>query len=136
MAQNNSKQPISDQEENKNYNNELKTGLAMVQAKDLSFNTRKIIDENKLKEAKKKLINELFHMMETLGVNLNDLQSINQFLQKLDTIDPDLRELFEVSFNNLINDGDVNPQAPAKETPNENEGLMGRDLSQEQLMPR
>jgi len=119
MAQNNSKQPISDQEENKNYNNELKTGLAMVQAKDLSFNTRK-----------------LFHMMETLGVNLNDLQSINQFLQKLDTIDPDLRELFEVSFNNLINDGDVNPQAPAKETPNENEGLMGRDLSQEQLMPR
>ena len=74
---------------------------------------RSKIDETRLQSTKTRLIQALFRMMKDLGVDPTSLESINEFLQALDKQDPDLRELFEVSFNTLISDRDVNPQAPA-----------------------
>lgn len=107
----------------------LEAGLEDVQSKERDFNSNKIINENKLKATKARLIQNLFQMMTDLGVDPTNLESINEFLQSLDQQDPDLRELFEVSFNSLIGDQDVNPQAPAPEVSGpveENAGLFGR----------
>ena len=67
----------------------------------------------------------MFEMLKQAGVDPNNLDSINSFLAKLDAQDPDLREIFEVAFNNLISDTDVNPQAPTPPAP-DGGGLMSK----------
>lgn len=99
-----------------------------VKSLDRNVRSQKIINKNKLAEAKSKVIRELFTMMQNLGVDPSDLESINQFLQTLEQQDPDLRELFEVAFNTLISDRDVNPMADsmAQEQEQGNGGLMDK----------
>jgi len=131
--------------------NKLQNMFEDVQNKNRSLNSNQVINQNKLKETKIKLIQELFKMMQNLGVDPNNLESINQFLQQLDAQNPDLRELFEVAFGKLIGDSDVNPEAPPAipETPQgtpqevtqpvaEPAGLMDRfkNLAPQALMPR
>lgn len=77
------------------------------------------------KELKVKLIRDLFSIMKKSGVDPRDLGAINGFLQSLEEQDPDLKEIFEVAFNNLIGDRDVNPQAPQPSQP-ESAGLMNQ----------
>ena len=114
----------------------LERKLEGVSSRERALNSEGLIQKNRLKEFKTQLIQNLFKLMDGLGIDPNDLESINNFLQQLDTLDPDLRELFEVAFGNLTQDTDVNSALPPSMPLEQEGGLMNRDLSQESLMPR
>lgn len=81
-----------------------------LESLDSQMAETKTINQSRLEEMKTRLIQELFKLMQGLGVDPTNLESINEFLQALDQQDPDLRELFESSFNVLVNDKGANPQ--------------------------
>lgn len=91
----------------------LKKGLSVVENKERELNSNKIVNDNQIKQNKDKLMNELFTKMSESGVDLNDLTSINKFLMNLSRQDPDLVELFNFAFGNLVGpeEGEVPPQA-------------------------
>ena len=93
------------------------------------INSKQIIEENKLKLNKEKIIADLFQMMRGAGVNLDDLSSIQKFLADLETRDPDLKDLFEYAVSSLMEEGGLNT---------EDKGLMNKfnNLGQETMMPR
>lgn len=103
--------------ESKDYLNRLKNDLMTVENKNREFNSNKIMEENKLKETRAKMIQQLFLKMQKMGVDINNLESINKFLVKLSEQDPDLLELFESAFNNLVGEEDGRMQgAPVRST--------------------
>lgn len=108
-------QPEIQNNEPNEYLNKLKKDLSMVEDKNREFNSKKIVDENKLKETKEKMIQELFTMMKEVGVDPTNLESINAFLAQLSEQDPDLLALFEAALSNLVG-GDLEglPNAPVR----------------------
>lgn len=124
--------------ESDDMKSELNKGLMDIKNRDRALNSKKIIDNNKLKETKIRLIRELFKMMESLGVDPNDLESINAFLARLDEQNPDLRELFEVAFNNLTSDQSIMPQITPPTENFQNSGMMNkfRNLAPETFRPQ
>lgn len=81
--------------------NELKRKLIDVETKNGALNSLKIINSRKLLELKSELIKEILTELQKNGVDLNDQSSISEFLDKLEQQNPDLRELFEMAFNEL-----------------------------------
>ena len=80
---------------------DLKKGLSVVENKERAINSKKMIDENKLKENRTRLIKQLFESMQDMGGDPSSLESINEFLSKLSEQDPDLLKLFEFGFSVL-----------------------------------
>lgn len=80
----------------------LERGLDDVQSRNRTINSNEITQKNKLEEIRVKLIQSLFSILKENGVDGSSLESINQFLQKLSNQDPDLAEMFELAFNNLL----------------------------------
>ncbi len=123
MAKKEIKLPISAEEANKSgmivpedAKMTLERGLEDVQSRNRTVNSNTITQDNKLEEIRVKLIQSLFSIMKESGVDGNNLESINQFLQKLQDQDPDLAEMFEVAFNNLLRPVDE-PAAPPVNVP-------------------
>ncbi len=114
---------------------ELQAGLEGVKSKERMINTKEIINANKLKEVKVELIKSLFDMLQKLGVDGSNLESINAFLTKLREQDPDLAGLFEYAFNGLTEE----PSAPENQGANsQGSNLMDKykNLAPEVMMPR
>lgn len=102
------KTPLENQNNESNeLLNRLKSDFATIENKNREFNSKKIVEENKLKEAKGKMIQQLFSMMQEVGVDPNNLESINAFLAQLSEQDPDLLALFEAAFNNIAGEEDT-----------------------------
>ncbi len=80
----------------------LKKEVKKLQTKEGLFNADKAISKNKLENKRKELIQNLLKRMSDAGVDLGSLESINEFLQKLEQQNPDLREMFEEGFNGLM----------------------------------
>lgn len=80
----------------------LKTAFAVVENRKKAFNAKKLFDANETKKLKAGLLQEIFQMMRDAGVDLSNLESINQFLTSLGQKDPDLLMLFEEAFNGLL----------------------------------
>jgi len=93
--------PLEGGEEEKDYKGELMKDFDVLQDKNRSLNSMKIINKNKIKETRIKVIQELFGIMEEMGVDPNNMESINSFLTTLEEQDPDLKELFEYAFTNI-----------------------------------
>jgi len=83
------------------YMNEIKRGLSAVENKNRANNSRKMIEENKLKETRKRLTQQLFMAMKELGFDPSNLESIKDFTAKLSQQDPDLLKIFEAGFGGL-----------------------------------
>lgn len=117
--------------------NELKSRFEDVQNKNRMLNTQKVVNQNKLDDFKKKIVQQIFQLMIDSGVDPSDLESINRFLQALEEQDPDLKELFEYSFNALTEEPktalDFSMSSPVG---NEEGGLMNRNMAQGAMMPR
>jgi len=88
--------------------NELMAKFEEVQNKNRSLNSMNIMNSNRGKENNIKIVQELLGKMDAMGVDLSDQNSINEFLASLEQQDPDLRELFEYAFNNLMGGLDKN----------------------------
>jgi len=79
----------------------LQQKFAQIQNKKGALEIQKYINKNKLTELKTKVLREIFTSLQDMGVDLTDPESIAQFLQKLESQDPQLVELFESALNNI-----------------------------------
>lgn len=66
--------------------------------------SQKIIDKNKLNKLRGEIINRLFATMKEMGVDPSNLDSISQFMQKLEQEDPDLALLFQDAMSGILGD--------------------------------
>lgn len=75
--------------------------LSELETRRKKLNTSKIESDNVVESGKNALIKKLFSAMAENGVDVNDIGSIREFLERLDNQNPDLRILFENAFNGL-----------------------------------
>jgi hypothetical protein len=115
---------------------ELEAGLEDVKNREGAINSQKILNKNTLKEVKTKLIQSLFGTLQELGVDGSNLESINLFLTKLRSQDPDLASLFETAFSGLVEEPKEEMAVPEEGI--ENAGLMNqyKNLVPGTMMPR
>lgn len=66
-----------------------------------------IIGTEKIRQMKKEFLTEVFDMLKKAGVDPNDPEQINAFLEQLASSDPDLLALFEDAFNGLLPDSET-----------------------------
>jgi hypothetical protein len=83
---------------------------------------------------RKKLLGSLFEVLQSAGVDPNDLASISKFLRELETQSPDLYNLFQYAFDALSGNNPMMTQAEGDST---DAGLMERysNLGPETMMP-
>lgn len=95
-----------------------------IKSKERQINSRKLMDTNSLRTLRAKLIQQFFEFMQEQGIDPNNLESINKFLGQLQTQDPDLFELFNLSFAGLMKQEDLVPaDAESKTEPGVEPGL-------------
>lgn len=92
--------------------------------KNKELETNRIISTNRLKKLKVGILKEMFDSLRDMGVDPNDVNSIGRFLDRLRSQDPDLAELFEFAFNNLVSGLDNNPIGNALGAAGEAEGAI------------
>ena len=81
---------------------ELQSKLDNLYNKEGAINSQEVISKNNTKEMKGKVVQELFKVLKTFGVDPSNLESINAFLSKLEQENPDLLRMFEIAFNDLL----------------------------------
>jgi len=82
--------------------NNIDRGLEVVENKRKNLDTTEIIDDNQLEEIKSKVIAYFFDMLKGFGVDPNDINSVREFILKLEEKSPDLADLFDFIFNELF----------------------------------
>lgn len=90
---------------------------AAIEQKNNIINSKEIGDTNQQNMSREKIVAELFKMMQAKGVNLDDPESIKEFLLTLEETNPDLKELFEFAFTGLTEDDGQNVALTDKEIP-------------------
>ena len=81
---------------------DLENMFQRVRDRDNESQERKKLNENKFQLFKADILKRVFEEMKNHGVDLNDLKSINEFMQKLAQQDPDLLILFESALGGLL----------------------------------
>ena len=81
---------------------ELLDMIEKIKAKMGEANAALFAGGNKTNETRSKLLQMIFEMLQTAGVDLNDQQSVNDFIQKLQALNPQLAAWFEASFDALL----------------------------------
>jgi hypothetical protein len=77
------------------------------------FNSRTLIGQKRLDQFRQVVIQAMFKLMKDAGIDPNDLNSIQKFLQSLEEMDPDIAQLFDVAFNDMIgSDQTQQPTSP------------------------
>ena len=105
---------------------DIERDFATVKSKAAELHTQNYINRNKIRQAKMQLMKQVFDILEGMGVDPNNLDSINNFLSKLEKQDPDLVELFEMVINGM------SPDEEAAPAPEEDNGLMEGVVSDQQ----
>ena len=96
---------------------ELERGFEAVKTKNNAVESQRIAVGNQIKQLKMEMLQNFYKFLQDNGVDPNDLASINQFLQKLEGINPDFVTLFEFLLNGLAPEEDnVNPAGSASAT--------------------
>ena len=88
-------QPQVDPEQEAEMRFDLERMLGQASSKDAAFKEKQVLNSEKLEGLKSRIAKEMFSLMEDLGVDPSNLDSINEFLQKLQYQYPDLYVLFE-----------------------------------------
>lgn len=127
-------QPQMTQEEMKV---DLENTFNKIEDKEREVNSQEFLGKNSLEELKKELFQHLFEMMKGLGVDPNDLESINKFLTELRVKEPDLAEMFEMAFNDVVGEEELATPEPPQMV-EEGSGMMEgfNNLAQDVMMPR
>jgi len=80
---------------------DLENGFEDVQNRRRQVNSNVIINKNKVEEKRQEVLQLLMSSLSDFGVDLNDVASIGQFMQKLEEQNPDMAQLFKIAFGNL-----------------------------------
>jgi len=80
-----------------------------VESEAGKLKTGQIVSKQQMEEAKKQLFAAFFKIFDKLGVDVNDPDSLTEFLSALEQEDPDLFDLFDAVFGSLENMGVVQP---------------------------
>ena len=101
---------------------ELQNKLEGVQARKAEFDTLVNNNKNKVEEFRSNLLNSLLEALKGAGVDMNNMESIKAFTEKLRIQDPDLEILLDNAFKTLEGRGAVNQetQSPENEQMNTN----------------
>jgi len=76
----------------------LREELEKIKQKMRELKTKKFVSKNRMEKEKQKIVRGVFREMEEAGVDPTSLESIRDFLTRLEKSDPDLMELFEKSI--------------------------------------
>ena len=105
---------------------DLKGDYEKVKNKEHSLNSQKLISENEAEDLKGTIVKEMFKLMEGIGVDPSNLESIRDFLTKMEQTNPDIAEMFKIAFSGITKDeqfikpeGEIEPVA-------DTEGLMNK----------
>ena len=101
---------------------ELERDFEGLENRERQLNSQSALNKNKLSEVRSNVIRAMFQVLENMGVDPNNLESIREFLAKLAKQDPDLAAIFEIAFNGLAKDEAFQPPT-AVAPPGPEEGL-------------
>ena len=88
---------------------DLDSQFSDIQRKHAQGQRNDAINQEKLHQMRIEMVQKLFDMLKTAGVDPADPASVSAFLQKLASQNPDLLKLFEDAFNNLVPDNLKSP---------------------------
>jgi hypothetical protein len=88
--------------------NKIKRDFLDVTTKNSALNSLILINKRKLLDIKKNLVTEVLTEMQNNGVDLNDQNSVDDFLAKLEQKNPDFLELFQLGFQGLTDGLGIN----------------------------
>lgn len=93
---------------------ELQDLMSKVKNAQSSLVTQKLMKRNETNLMQKRLVNNLFGLLQQAGVDPANPESVNAFLAKLGQQSPDLLELFQQAFTDLTGGplGGMMPQPP------------------------
>jgi len=95
--------PMTEEEMKADINGEV----SKLKDKEQELNSKTEAGDTKTNDIRKQVMTSFFDLMKNAGVDLQDLESINAFLQDLQKRDPDIAELFEYVFSSLFGGGDA-----------------------------
>ena len=107
---------------------DIERQLADVGNQNNALESKKIISANKLKNFKIEILKKIYSMLQDLGVDASDPNSIKEFLLSLEQQNPDLLTLFETIFDTLSPDEQVGITPEAGETGEQLEEPTGPNL--------
>jgi hypothetical protein len=90
---------------------EIEDLLAKLQEAKDRLDALQLDADNKAEMMRTKMLRKVFGDLQSVGVNLEDQQSVGAFIQELRAMSPELAEQFENSMNVLL--GNDVPQEPA-----------------------
>jgi len=76
--------------------------MSKVQGKYQDFNTQKIQVGNNVQDMQEETMNKIFEILSAAGVDGSDPQQVNDFLEKLKGINPELYKIFEDAISSVM----------------------------------
>jgi len=95
----------------------LDTAMAGVESSYRKFNSTQLMAKNKADADKKKVINNIFDTMESLGVDPSDQKELSTFLEKSKETHPEMVAIIEQSLNELLKEQGQTEQEPQPTEP-------------------
>lgn len=116
----------------KDMKSELQTGFEDLKNRESALKSQEEQNKINIEQMRAETIQSLMDLLKEYGVDGSNLESISAFLYKLRDKDPDLAELFEIAFNDLMNNSQPEPEETAP-----NAGLMNKfkNLAPEVMRP-
>ena len=114
---------------------ELDRKFSAIEAKNNKLSSDQVMNNNILNNVRADYIRKILQAMISLGVDPNNLESINKFLASFEAKDPDMFSLFEQSMNNLLSSDNGQGVSGSGDS---GVNLMDRfkNLGAEMMMPR
>lgn len=106
--------------------------IGVLEQKMGEFNAAKFAGANKSQSSKAEALRQVFIALQSAGVDINDPQSVNSFLNELKSKNPDLAQFFEECVSALIGDEAPEPQGMLEQDENpQDEGMNNEAIPQD-----
>jgi len=117
--------------------NDVNKDLNAIKRRHDMLRTRQTDVNTRFELIRAKFIQSLFDILKQAGVDPTNLDSINQFLQKLEQTDPDLAELFSMAFDSLAGGDESVPGFPSESSgPMSSDEMLAKYSNLRQSLPQ
>lgn len=111
----NDAQPLTEEESRNN----LERLMMSVDEKYRNFNTARIIGKQKEEQMRVEMINKMFDLLESKGIDPSNKEQLDAYIQELKSNSPELYALFEGALNKILSGMVEEPTPQAGEAPPE-----------------